>query len=187
MFREVEPKAESLIGRIAHRDIFELDAKGNQTSKLLLKEDQVIDAKAAEAIEKSYGKLKKPVAVKPFFTGEIEYISPEMDEKVVIADATTALDENNNILTTRVAARHFGDMRTFHINDITHMDVNLSQIFSPNTGLIPFVDHNDAVRASVASNQQRQALPLLKNDAPLVGTGIEGDLIKMSHATIKAE
>lgn len=187
VFREVEPKTESLIGRIAHRDIFELDAKGNQTSKLLLKEDQVIDAKAAEAIEKSYGKLKKPVAVKPFFTGEIEYISPEMDEKVVIADATTALDENNNILTTRVAARHFGDMRTFHINDITHMDVNLSQIFSPNTGLIPFVDHNDAVRASVASNQQRQALPLLKNDAPLVGTGIEGDLIKMSHATIKAE
>ena len=54
--------------------------------------------------------------------------------------------------------------------------LNLSQIFSPNTGLIPFVDHNDAVRASVASNQQRQALPLLKNDAPLVGTGIEGDI-----------
>ena len=67
------------------------------------------------------------------------------------------------------------------------MDVNLSQIFSPNTSLIPFVDHNDAVRASVATNQQRQALPLLKNDAPLVGTGLESDIMKMSHAVIKAE
>lgn len=110
-----------------------------------------------------------------------------MDEKVVIADATTALDQYNNILNSRVSARHFGDMRTFHVNDITHMDVNLSQIFSPNTSLIPFVDHNDAVRASVATNQQRQALPLLKNDAPLVGTGLESDIMKMSHAVIKAE
>lgn len=187
ILREADPKVDSLIGRIAHRDIYELDAKGNPTKKLIIGEDKLIDKKAAEAIEKFYGKLKKPVAVKPYFTGEVEYISPEMDEKVTIADATTAIDEHNNILTTRVAARHFGEMSTFHVNDITHMDVNLSQIFSPDTGLIPFVDHNDSVRASVASNQQRQALPLLKNDAPLVGTGIEGDVMKMFHATIKAE
>ena len=187
IFREVEPKSELLIGRIAHRDIFNLDAKGNPTSEVLAKEDTQIDQKAADAIQKAYGKLNKPVKVKPYFTGEVEYISPEMDEKYVIADATTALDEYNNILNTRIAARKYGEMSTFHVNEITHMDVNLSQIFSPNTWLIPFVDHNDAVRASVASNQQRQALPLLKNDAPLVGTGIEGDIMKMSHATIKAE
>lgn len=187
IFREADPKADSLIGRIAHRDIFDLDSKGNPTSTVLAKEDTLIDEKAAKAIEKSYGKLNKPLKVKPYFTGEVEYISPEMDEKYVIADATTALDEHNNILNTRIAARRYGEMSTFHVNEITHMDVNLSQIFSPNTGLIPFVDHNDAVRASVASNQQRQALPLLKNDAPLVGTGIEGDIMKMAHATIKAE
>ncbi|MFC2695623.1 MAG: DNA-directed RNA polymerase subunit beta [Candidatus Absconditicoccaceae bacterium] len=187
IFREVEPKAESLVGRIAHRDIYELDAKGNPSKKVIIKENEVIDEKIATALEKSYGKLKKPIAVKPFFTGEIEYISPEMDEKCVIADATTPLDEHNNILSTRVAARHFSEMETFHVNDITHMDVNLSQIFSPNTSLIPFVDHNDAVRASVATNQQRQALPLLKNDAPLVGTGLERDIVRMTHAVIKAE
>ena len=187
IFREVEPKAESLVGRIAHRDIYELDAKGNPSKKVIIKENEVIDEKIAAALEKSYGKLKKPIAVKPFFTGEIEYISPEMDEKCVIADATTPLDEYNNILSTRVAARHFSEMETFHVNDITHMDVNLSQIFSPNTSLIPFVDHNDAVRASVATNQQRQALPLLKNDAPLVGTGLERDIVRMTHAVIKAE
>ena len=187
IFREVEPKAESLVGRIAHRDIYELDAKGNPSKKVIIKENEVIDEKIAAALEKVYGKLKKPIAVKPFFTGEIEYISPEMDEKCVIADATTPLDEHNNILSTRVAARHFSEMETFHVNDITHMDVNLSQIFSPNTSLIPFVDHNDAVRASVATNQQRQALPLLKNDAPLVGTGLERDIVRMTHAVIKAE
>jgi len=54
----------------------------------------------------------------------------EMDEKYVIADATTALDEYNNILNTRIAARKYGEMSTFHVNEITHMDVNLSQIFS---------------------------------------------------------
>jgi len=59
-------------------------------------------------------------------------------------------------------------MGIFHVNDITHIDVNPSQIFSPNTSLIPFVNHNDAVRAAVATNQQRQALPLLKSEAPLV-------------------
>jgi len=61
-------------------------------------------------------------------------------------------------------------MITLHIKDITHVDVNPSQIFSPNTSLIPFLDHNDAVRASMGTNQHRQGLPLLKNDAPLVGT-----------------
>jgi DNA-directed RNA polymerase subunit beta len=50
------------------------------------------------------------------------------------------------------------------------MDVNLSQIFSPNVAVIPFVDHNDAVRASISTSQQRQAVPLLRNEAPLVGT-----------------
>jgi DNA-directed RNA polymerase subunit beta len=91
-----------------------------------------------------------------------------LDEKYYIADATAPLDPYNNITETRLPARHFNEMEMFHVNDITHVDVNLSQIFSPNTSLIPFVNHNDAVRAAIATNQQRQALPLLKNDVPLV-------------------
>jgi DNA-directed RNA polymerase subunit beta len=134
-----------------------------------------------------YGKLGKSIGVKPFFTDEVEYISPELDERCCIADATTPLDAYNNITEIRVAARQFNEMGMFHVGDITHVDVNPSQIFSPNTSLIPFVDHNDAVRASIATNQQRQALPLLKNDAPLVGTGLERDIVQMTHAVIKAE
>jgi DNA-directed RNA polymerase subunit beta len=103
-------------------------------------------------------------------TTEVEYISPELDEKYFIADATVAVDEYGNITAKRVAARHFNEMITLHVKDITHVDVNPSQIFSPNTSLIPFLDHNDAVRASMGTNQHRQGLPLLQNDAPLVGT-----------------
>ena len=73
-------------------------------------------------------------------------------EKTVIADATSPVDEWWNIKSNRVAARHFTEMSTFHINEVTHMDVNLSQIFSPNVAVIPFVDHNDAVRASISTS-----------------------------------
>ena len=187
IYREVPAKKESLMNRVAHRDIHELDAKWKELKTIIVKEDHYIDEKSAKEIEKVYGKLWKSISVKPFFTDEVEYISPEMDEKCCIADATTPIDAYNNILEVRVAARQFSEMGMFHVGDITHVDVNPSQIFSPNTSLIPFVDHNDAVRASVATNQQRQALPLLKNDAPLVGTGLERDVVQMTHAVIKAE
>lgn len=187
IFREVAPKKESLENRIAHRDIFELDAKWKPTKKVIVKEDNYITPAIAKEIEKNYGKLWKFIAVKPFFSWEIEYISPEFDERVFIADPTTPIDDYNNIREPRVAARHFSEMGTFHVNEITHMDVSLSQIFSPNTSLIPFVDHNDAVRASIATNQQRQALPLLKMETPLVWTGLERDIVQMTSAVIKAE
>jgi len=187
ILREVEPKKKKLLNRVIHRDIFELDAKWNPTKKIIAKEWEYIDEDAADKIEKFYWKYNKFVQVKSFFDWSIDYISPEQDEKYYVADATTPIDEYNNIIWQRIAARHFNEMETFHVNDITHMDVNPSQIFSPNTSLIPFVDHNDAVRASIATNQQRQALPLLKNETPLVGTWLERDIVQMTHAVIKAD
>lgn len=170
LYHEVAAKAGLLVNRITRRPVHELDAKGKETGKIIIDEDQYIDEKTAKAIEKHYGKNKTTIKVQAFFDGEVDYISPEMDEKVYIADATTALDAHNNLTSKRVAGRHFDDMKVFHVSDMTHIDVNPSQIFSPNTSLIPFVNHNDAVRAAVATNQQRQALPLLRNDRPFVGT-----------------
>lgn len=185
--REVQAQKELLLNRIAHRDIFELDAKGKPSKKIITKEDSYIDEKAAEIIAKQYSKLWSTIAVKPFFTEEVEFISPELDEKYCVADATTPVDPYNNISELRVAARQFDEMGVFHVNDITHIDVDPSQIFSPNTSLIPFANHNDAVRAAVATNQQRQWLPLLKSESPLVWTGLEKDIIQMTHAVIKAD
>ena len=179
--------AEQLVNKIARNDIFELDAKWNQTSKLIVSEGHYIDEKIAKAIEKNYKKLWSLVSVNPYFSWEIDYISPEMDEKTVIAWVNTPIDQYNNILEKRVPARHFDHMELFHVNEITHMDVNPSQIFSANTSLIPFVNHNDAVRAMIATNQHRQGIPLIKSDSPLVWTGLESDIVADTHQIIVAD
>lgn len=185
--QEAEPKAEILENRIAHRDIVELDIKGNPTKKIITKEDAYITPEQAKKIEKMYGKSKTLIRVKPYFSTEIEYISPEMDEKTFVADATTPVDEHNNLTTTRTTARHYDEVLTLHVKDLTHIDINAVQLFSANTSLIPFVANNDAVRASMGTNQHRQGVNLLKSDAPLVGTGLEGEVIAHTHSVVKAE
>jgi DNA-directed RNA polymerase subunit beta len=177
----VYPVADQLINKIVEQDV--LDAKW----KVIVPEETYIDEKTAVLIEKQYGKSTEKFMVRPYLTGEVEYISPEYDEKYIIADISTPVDEYNNILIKRVPGRHFMNMEIFHVNDISHVDVNPSQIFSPNTSIIPFVDHDDAVRASMGTNMQRQAVPLVKPEAPFVGTGLEGDIAEMTYAVVKAE
>ncbi len=160
----VYPTADQLVNKISDNEV--IDAKG----KVIVGEDGHIDEKTAAALEKHFGKTTEKFLVRPFLTGEVEYISPEYDEKYIIADISTPVDEWNNILIKRVPGRHFMNMEIFYVRDITHVDVNPSQIFSPNTSIIPFVDHDDAVRASMGTNMQRQAVPLVKPEAPFVGT-----------------
>jgi len=174
----LEPKAELLINRIADEDIFD------KKWKIIVKDGDYIDEKTAKKIEKEY---KTNVKVRPFVSEEIEYISPENDEKYIIADATIPLDENKNIMAKRVPGRHYYDMEMYHVNDITHMDVDPSCIFSANTSSISFVDHNDPVRALMGTNMQRQAVPLIKPEAPFSGTGLEGDIAERTYAVKKAE
>lgn len=187
IFQDCEADAKLLVNKIARKDIVELDAKGRETDKVIVPEGHYIDEKAAKTIEKQYKPLGSAIKVKPYFTDEMVYISPEMDEKVVVAGVNTALDEFNNILENRIPARHFDHMELFHVSEVTHMDVNPSQIFSANTSLIPFVNHNDAVRAMIATNQHRQGIPLIKSESPLVGTGFEDDVVNNTHQTITAE
>ncbi len=185
--QEVAPDAKELVNRITRRPVYKLGKDGKPGKTLIIDQDQYIDAKTAKAIEAAYKPLKKNIEVRPFFREEIELVSPERDEKCYIADATTSTDEYNNITAERVAGRHFTEMEMFHSDDITHIDINPGQIFSANTALIPFVNHNYDVRANVASNQQRQWLPMFYNEAPLVGTGLEKDILQMTHAVVLAE
>jgi len=178
VIKEVEPKAELLVNRMADEDIF--DKKWN----LIVKDGDYIDEKAAKKIEEEY---TTPIKVRPFVSDEIEYISPEKDEKYYIADITIPLDEHKNILAKRVPGRHYYDMEMYHVNDITHVDVDPSCIFSANTSSISFVDHNDPVRALMGTNMQRQAVPLIKPEAPLCGTGLEWDIAERTYAVQKAE
>ncbi len=178
--KEVEAKVELLVNRIADVDI--KDGK-----KIIVKDGGFIDEKIAKAIQKAHKKSWSLIKVRPFISDEVEYISPEYDEKYIIADISIPIDEFWNITDKRVPGRHFMTMEMFYVNDVTHVDVNPSQIFSPNTSIIPFVDHDDAVRASMGTNMQRQAVPLLKPEAPFVGTWLEWDIADMSYAVIKAE
>lgn len=187
LYQEVVLDASLLLNKIAKNDIFSLDAKGKETKTLIVGEWHYIDAKIADALIKNYKKIGSTIKVYPYFTTDIDYISPEMDEGVVIADVTTPIDAYNNITSKRVPARHFNQMELFHVNDVTHIDVNPSQIFSANTSLIPFVNHNDAVRAMIATNQHRQGIPLLRSESPFVGTWLEADIVENTPQLLTAE
>ncbi len=180
VFKDVAPKADELVNRIAEFDI--MDKK-----KVLVKDGEMITKSVAKKIEIAYKWKKDRIKVRPFLSEEIEYISPESDEKYIIADVTAPMDEYKNILQKRLPGRHYYNMEMYYVNDITHLDVDPSCIFSANTSLIPFVDHNDPTRANMGTNMQRQAIPLLKGESNLVGTGLEWDVAERTHSLVLAE
>jgi DNA-directed RNA polymerase subunit beta len=175
------PISPALLHRIADEDILDLDGA------VIIKDWEYFTQEHIERLTTLFKKQAKIVSIRPYLSDDVEYISPEYDERYTIADLSVPLDEWKNIMHKRVSARRYMDMETFYVNDITHVDVNPSQLFSANTCLIPFVDHNDAVRASMGTNMQRQATPLVKPEAPLVGTGLEGDIAQMTYALVCAE
>ena len=120
-------------------------------------------------------------------TEEIEYMTADQEEKCVIAQASAALDEHSMFQESIVWARFKGEPLKIESERVTHMDVSSKQLVSVVTGLIPFLEHDDANRALMGSNMQRQAVPLLKTDAPLVGTGLERRIARDSGAVLIAE
>ncbi len=107
-------------------------------------------------------------------TDEIVYLDASAEEKFTIAQASAATDSKGNLLDERVLCRsRLGEAVTSSPGDVEFMDVSPAQIVSVATAMIPFLEHNDANRALMGSNMQRQAVPLLIPQAPLVGTGLE--------------
>lgn len=120
-------------------------------------------------------------------TNEIEYLTAYEEEKYVIAQANAEIDENGRFLTDRVLARAYGDIRLVEPNEVHYMDVSPKQVVSPSASLIPFLEHDDANRALMGSNMQRQAVPLIRTEYPLVGTGMEVVIAKDSGSVIVAK
>ncbi len=106
-------------------------------------------------------------------TDEIEYLSAIDEEKYYIAQATSRIDDKGKFKEKLIPARKGGDYITRKAEDIQYMDVSPKQIISVSTSLIPFLEHDDANRALMGSNMQRQAVPLLRPEPPRVGTGME--------------
>ena len=119
-------------------------------------------------------------------TEEIEYMTADQEADYVITQASTALDKHSMFTENLCWAHQRGEPMEIETTKITHMDVSSKQLVSIVAGLIPFLEHDDANRALMGSNMQRQAVPLLKPEAPIVGTGLEGRSARDSGAVIVA-
>ncbi len=136
-----------------------------------------------------YGFLETPYrkVEKSKVTGEVEYLTAEQEDMYTIAQANALLDKNGKFVLDRVKSRNKGEFPISHGTDVQYMDVAPAQLVSAAAAMIPFLEHDDANRALMGSNMQRQAVPLLKPEAPIVGTGMEQKLARDSRAVITAE
>ncbi|WP_076264080.1 DNA-directed RNA polymerase subunit beta [Intrasporangium flavum] len=128
-------------------------------------------------------------------TDEIHYLSADEEDRYVVAQANAQLDLENNFVDERVLVRtKGGEVELVPGNDVDYMDVSPRQMVSAATAMIPFLEHDDANRALMGANMQRQAVPLVKSEAPLVGTGMEyraaldsGDVVRADKAGVVQE
>ena len=120
-------------------------------------------------------------------TDQIDYLSADVEDKFVIAQANAKLNKNGEFIDARVSCRHKGDFPIHPPKKIQYMDISPKQLVSVAASLIPFLEHDDANRALMGSNMQRQAVPLLITDSPLVGTGMEERTARDSGAVILAK
>jgi len=179
---EVPLDPEKLFGRI-------IDVTVKESRRVIMKEGDRVDAKETArkvvSILKREGKHGAPV--RAYVTSKVSYVDAEQERHLTIAQAQTHLNEFGELPTTRVSSRKAGEPLLAHVRDITHVDVSPRQILSISTSLIPFLEHDDNTRASMGTNMQRQAVPLIKPHAPLVGTGMEGLAARASGHALLAE
>ncbi|HEX2788466.1 MAG TPA: DNA-directed RNA polymerase subunit beta [Ignavibacteria bacterium] len=120
-------------------------------------------------------------------TDEIEYLSAEKEDMYKIAQANEPIDAKGNFMNERVKSRFKGDFPMLSPAEVDYIDIATNQIVSPAAALIPFLEHDDANRALMGSNMQRQAVPLLRPESPYVGTGFEEIIARDSRSMITAE
>src|SRR5437660_706934 len=120
-------------------------------------------------------------------TSHIDYLTADREEQFIVAQANALVDEKGHFTTPRVTCRAKGDFVDVEPARVDYMDVSPKQLVSVAASLIPFLEHDDANRALMGSNMQRQAVPLLVTEAPLVATGLEERVARDSRAVIVAE
>ncbi len=149
----------------------------------------LINSLAIYARTNDYGFLETPYrkVTNGRASGDIEYLSAIEESQYVIAQANARLDEDGNLLDELVSCRHLNEFALSTPDKVEYMDVSPKQIVSVASSLIPFLEHDDANRALMGSNMQRQAVPTLRADKPLVGTGIERALAIDSGASVVAK
>jgi len=136
-----------------------------------------------------YGFLESPYrkAAKGKVSNDVEFLTAEQEDHFTIAQANAPITEQGKFNNERVKSRLKGEFPIVRPEEVQYMDVAPAQIVSAAAALIPFLEHDDANRALMGSNMQRQSVPLLKPEAPIVGTGMEGKLARDSRAVLLAD
>ncbi len=149
----------------------------------------LISSLCVHAIVNTMGFIETPYRLvkKGHVTDEVAFLTAEDEDTHNIAQANAPLNEKSNFVNDRVKARFEGDFPIVEPGDVTYMDIAPNQIVSVAASMIPFLEHDDANRALMGSNMQRQAVPLLKPEAPIVGTGLEERLARDSRSLIVAQ
>ncbi|MEQ8820925.1 MAG: DNA-directed RNA polymerase subunit beta [Sumerlaeia bacterium] len=133
-------------------------------------------------IETPYRNVKK----EKVYDKEIEYLTADIEDEFTIAQANAPLDDNRKFVLDQVLCRQMSDYPRVKPEEVQYMDISPKQCVSVSAALIPFLEHDDANRALMGSNMQRQAVPLLFTNAPLVGTGVEGKVARDSGVCLLA-
>ena len=118
---------------------------------------------------------------------KIDFLTADQEESYLIAQANNPIDEKGNFLTKEITVRHLGEFIEVPPEDAAYMDVSPKQLVSVAASLIPFLEHDDANRALMGSNMQRQGVPLMVSESPYVGTGMEGKVARDSRSVVVAE
>ncbi len=135
-------------------------------------------------IESPYRKVDKETGT---VLDEVEYMTADIEDGYTIAQANEPLDENNHFIDKKITARRLRDFVEVPPSEIDYMDVSPRQLVSVATSMIPFLENDDANRALMGSNMQRQAVPLIRTESPIVGTGMEYKAAKDSGVVVLAK
>jgi DNA-directed RNA polymerase subunit beta len=174
----IEAGKEDWIGRVLKEDV--KDSSG----KIIFKKGAVIKANDLSKVKKA---AKKEIKVDTFIKADVQYLNALQEEKFRIINAGIKVDEFDNILEDEVDIRYKGEPQSCEIKEVDYADVSSKQFISVATGLIPFLEHDDANRALMGSNMQRQAVSCIQPQAPLVGTGLEDKAAADSGQVILAK
>ncbi|HVH65932.1 MAG TPA: DNA-directed RNA polymerase subunit beta [Candidatus Acidoferrum sp.] len=170
---------DKLVGRTLRDDV--LDPSNRRTK--LAKKGDALDAATVETLVKA---KVGDVPIKPWVSDEIHFLSADEEDRYIVAQANAPVDESGHFLEERTTARTKNLFLVADVNRIEYMDVSPKQTVSVATALIPFLEHDDANRALMGSNMQRQAVPLVVTESPIVGTGMEASAAKDSGELIVA-
>ena len=148
-----------------------------------VKEGQVLTADAVEKLAKAG---VGTVSIVPWVSDDILFLSADEEDKYNVAQANAPVDDNGNFTVAHVACRSRHTFKDLPVIEVDYMDVSPKQTVSVATSLIPFLEHDDANRALMGSNMQKQAVPLLVSEAPIVGTGMEAHAARNSGEVVLA-